>query len=551
MIVPNPEFMNNARDNLSLRQPVRADYGPGHSVVVETHDQPSSTLSTPTFVQGSYPCEVDITTANETLVNNGALRQGPIAAPRQYYPALPSPPTDDLLQEYFSQPRSTSVMNPALFDPNYRPLSSFLRPIIPVSEHDRPILNHFVDNVLRLAFPILEVHQQGPERVRAILHSLQTNQPYFHCCLSTAAIHLKTSLNLTGSRIDQDIMRHRYEAVSQLCRTLRDDVDHEQILDATLAMIFFQRAVGSPDDNMPDIPWKKHFQPVTNIVDRLELMATNPYTGPAFNTSLTSWIDIFGATMLGRMPHFANEYRAKHLNGTSSGLKELMGCEDRIMYLVSEIACLDSLKVEGRIEDADLRHHIAALSAQLEHSGPVDQALESPYSPTGFIRPEQLTKNMSALFRTAARIYLNSLTPGFDRNQLNTISLVSAAAEILQFIPTGAYGFDLSLVWPLLITGAFSVQSSSFRGILDKRVKALGELAEFGSFSRMYGLLQEVWKLGDDPTSPRSSDSDSCLPSPGLRREVPFSPCIGAPIRKQQVHWRDVMRRNDWHYLLI
>lgn len=546
--------MNRARESLSLRQPVRVDFDPRGSGDPGTYDPLSSSLPTPPLAQGPYPYVVNVTDEYETLVNNAPATQGPTAALSQQQghapPATPLP--DNLIHEYFNQPRSTSVMNPVLFEPNYRPLSSFLRPMVPVADADRPLLNHFVDNVLRLAFPVLEVHPQGPESVRSILSSLQTSQPYYHSCLCIAAIHRKTSLNLTGDMIDQDIMRHRTEAISRLTQAIRDGVNHEKTLNAALAMIFFHCTVGSPEDEeLSCIPWNWHFQAVTNNMDRLGLMATNSSAEPALNTSLTAWIDIFGATMLGRMPLYSNEYRTKYLGGTSSGLKELMGCDDRVMYLISEIACLDALKIEGRVDDIDVCRHVAALTAQLEHTEPVDQTLESPFSPIGTIRPGQLTKNISALFRVAARIYLNSLMPGFDQNQLSTISLVSAAAEILQFIPAGPDGFDLSLVWPLLITGAFSVQSSSFRGILYERVKALGELSECGNFSRMYGLLQKVWKLTDDPIDPRAIDPDSRLPSPRLRRDIPYSPCIGTPIRKQQVHWRDVMRRNGWDYLLI
>lgn len=520
-------------------------------MIPEPCDPSSSNLPTPPLVQGHYPYEVNVIDEHETLVHKASAGQGPPAAltKQQHYP---TPLPDALIKEYFSQPRSTSVMNPVLFKPGYRPLSSFVSSTIPVTEHDRRNLSHFVDNVLRVAFPILEVHPQGPDRVRTVLRSLQTNPPYFHSCLCIAAIHRKTALNLTGGVVEQDIMRHRTAAIEHLAQAIKNNVNHEQTLDAALAMIFFHCSAGTPEDEeLSYIPWHWHFQAVMNNMDRLGLMETTSCIEPAFNTSLTSWIDIFGATMLGRMPLYANEYRAKYLSGTSSGLKELMGCDDRIMYLISEIACLDSLKVGGRIEDFDICRHVSALNAQIAHTEPINQTLESPYFPTGSINPKQLTKNVSALFRVAARIYLHSLMPGFDQNQLSTISLVSAAAEILQFIPTGSDGFDLSLVWPLLITGAFSVQSSSFRGILHDRVKTLGDLAENGNFNRMYGLLQKVWKLSDDPAGTLTADTDSSLPSPNLRRDVPFSPCIGPLIKKQQVHWRDVMRRNNWSYLLI
>ena len=138
-------------------------------------------------------------------------------------------------------------------------------------------------------------------------------------------------------------MRHRYATVSELCTALNNDTDHVKILEATLGMIFFQCSVGGVDDGLPDIPWHQHFVAATSLVKKLEL----PYAlvhdnsaqlHPPFNMTLTSWIDILGATMLGRAPQFANTYRDKHLSASTSGLCELMGCEDRMMYLISEIA---------------------------------------------------------------------------------------------------------------------------------------------------------------------------------------------------------------------
>jgi hypothetical protein len=483
--------------------------------------------------------------------------------PPQLHATLPTFPADEWLQEEcFDGAREYAGVDPTLCGQGIGQSFDSLHANIPVDDYDRPLLDHFVQNVLRMIFPILEAHQQGSARARAVLQSLETNKSYFHCCLSVAAIHLKTSSGLTGEQIDHDIMRHRYEAISELCQALNKDSDHEHILDATLAMIFFHCSVGAPDDYLPDIPWSDHFQAVTNLVSKLGLTnAMEPSGGalmtPPFSMSLTSWIDILGSTMLGRTPHFAHSYRTKHLSGTSSGLRELMGCDDRVMYLISEIACLESLKNEGRVDSITVCTHVSALGNQLEYTEAGNQVLESPYSQTGAIRPDVLTKNMTIMYRLAARIYLCSLVPGADRKQSSTRNLVAAMADTLSYIPAGPCGFDRSLVWPLLIGGAFSTPSSSFREVLVDRISAMGDLADFGSFGRMFQLLNEYWRLTDDPVdmplakdeivsepafqaTESSSDISPPLPSPGMRE-----------IKKQQVHWRDIMNRNGWRYLLI
>lgn len=542
---------------------------------VETYDQFASHAQTPAFHPSVYPpqyapYEIDVRTERQTFVNDVPLRQDTSVStfsamgPPQLHHTLPKFHGDEWLQEEcFNRAEPYCSEGSSIIPQTIGPSLSYLpTATVPVDEHDRPLLDHFVENVLRMIFPILEIHQLGPARAKAILNSLETNKSYLHCCLSVSSIHLKSSMGLSADQIDHDIMRHRYEAISQLCQALNRDTEHEQVLDATLAMIFFHCQVGAPDDCLPDIPWNAHFQAVSNLVDRLELpisetRSTDPGAATPFNMSLTSWIDILGSTMLGRTPQFAHTYRSKHLSGSSSGLRELMGCDDRILYLISEIACLDSLKTEGRVDELSVCHHVSALGAQLEFTEPADQTLEHPYSPTGAIQPDVLTKTMSSLFRIAARIYLCSLVPGFDNNQPSVVNLVSAFTDALQYIPAGPFGFDRSLVWPLLIAGAFATPTSAFRGVLAERAAALGEIGDFGGFSRMYCVLQEVWRLSDDPEAPIIVISEAgsyCPQESGVKQETSSADPAASgmrSIKKQSVHWRDIMHRNGWQYLLI
>lgn len=534
-------------------------------------------FATPGFVPISYghyytPYEVDVKTERQTFVNDVPLRHDSSIStfsamgPPQLHATLPTFPAEEWFQEeYFDSSRDYAPMDPALAGQGVGQSYASLHANIPVDDYDRPLLNHFVENVLRMIFPILEAHQRGSARARAVLQSLETNKSYFHCCLSVAAIHLKTTSGLNGEQIDHDIMRHRYEAISQLCQALNSDSDHEQILDATLAMIFFHCSVGAPDDYLPDIPWSDHFQAVSNLVTKLDLTnmmvpCGNGYMLPPFSMSLTSWIDILGSTMLGKTPQFAHSYRNKHLSGASSGLRELMGCDDRVMYLISEIACLESLKNEGRIDSITVCTHVSALGRQLEYTEPANSALESPYSATtGAIRPEVLTNNMTALFRLAARVYLCSLVPGTDRNHSSICNLIDAIADTLSYIPAGPGGFDRSLVWPILIAGAYSLPSSSFRQVLADRVIAMEDLADLGSFGRMYQLLNEFWRLTDDfvesPTTKHDPLSKTTYDATDARADTTLSQPLLSPgmreIKKQQVHWRDIMNRNGWRYLLI
>jgi C6 transcription factor Pro1 len=517
-----------------------------------------------------YPYEVDIKTERQMFVNDIPTRRDSSIStfstfqPPAPHAALPAfPGSDGWVQHDYFETRRDSWSGEEGLDFNFFDFSHGIVPhtsqqaLIPVDDCDRRLLDHFVENVLRLIFPILEVNQHGSVKAEVILPALESNKCYLHCCLSIAAIHLKATEGLQSEQVDNDIMRHRYETVSELCKALNRDTDHLQILEATLGMIFFQCSVGRPDDCLPDIPWHQHFQAATSLVHKLELpriMEEMPATGvhPPFNMTLTSWIDILGSTMLGRSPQFANTYRTKHLTGSTSGLCELMGCEDRVMYLLSEIACLDALKIEKRVDEISLCTHITCLAQQLDATESHNEALVNPFSSTGAIRPRQLSKNMTAVFRIAARVYLCSLVPDYNRYQQSTINLIARLAEVLHFIPSGPDGFDRSLVWPLLICGSYSIPTSPFRRVFAERIERLGEHAEFGSFGRMVRLLGEVWRRADDTVLPTSA---TCEPTPTSATSVGATGNARSNSNNnksiQNVHWRDVMQQNGWDFLLI
>jgi hypothetical protein len=239
--------------------------------------------------------------------------------------------------------------------------------------------------------------------------------------------------------------------------------------------------------------------------------------------TLASWIDILGATMVGRTPQFADTYREKLIADSPSGLAELMGCDDRIMYLISEIACLEALKLE-KMDEVQLCTHIKLLGDQISLSEPPPGTVANAYSATGAIRPKQLNRNMTAVFRLAARLYLCSLVPDFDRTQGSIANLVTALSDAMEYIPAGPDGFDRSLVWPLLVAGSVSLPNSSFRTMFAERTSRLGEASNFGSFGRIKELLKDVWSMNDGALAKGD---------------------------KQSVHWRDAMRQKGWDFLLI
>lgn len=480
------------------------------------------------------PYEVDIKTERQMYVNDVPTRKDSSTSTFSTYE--PPPVTSSMVpfhheawvdQGIFEDTDVFGAEESLNFDFGYDlPLNTQHSVRIDVEDCDRHLLDHFIDHVLRLIFPILELNQPGLAESDIILPALQSNKCYLHCCLSIAAIHLKSMQTVSNEQLDNDIIRHRYATVAELCEALQRDTDHQQILEATLGMIFFQCSVGRVDDALPDIPWHQHFQAGTSLVRKLQLphameMVHGPHPQPPFNMTLTSWIDILGATMLGRSPQFADTYREKNMNQSTSGLQELMGCDDKVMYMISEIACLDALKVSGSLDDLALCHHIKSLGEHLDttEQGRPDMIYPTSDADGNAIRPMELSQNITAMFRLAARIYLCGLVPNAVLSGDGPIAgLVARLAGVLQYIPPG---FDRSLIWPLLIGGSMSTPNSPFRHVFADRIACLGEEAEFGSFGRMVRLLQEVWRQSD---------------------------YVG---EGQNVHWRDVMQQKGWDYLLI
>jgi serine/threonine protein kinase len=405
-----------------------------------------------------------------------------------------------------------------------------LSTIIQLDERDQYFLSHFIDNVLRLIFPFLEVNPHALARSDIIVPALESNKSYLHCCLSISALHLRATKKIQGEQINSDITRHRYASISELNKAINRDTAHEEILETVLGMTFFQCSVGQPDEYFLDIPWHQHFHGATSIMHKLTLpehlvaLNSQPYSRRPFSLSFASWIDILGATMLRCTPYFADTYREKLIADAPSGLVQLMGCEDRIMYWISEIACLEALKLD-KLDEIQLCAHIKLLGGQLDLSEPPPGTMENAYdSLTGVIRPRQLSHNITSVFCLAARIYLCSLVPDVDRTDASLANLVEAVTDAMNFIPAGPNGFDRSLVWPLLVTGSLSLPHSPFRKMFADRSTLLGEASELGSFGRIKELLKDVWRINDDALAK------------GDKRGVP---------------WQDTMRQKGWDFLLI
>jgi hypothetical protein len=489
----------------------------------------------PVYPEEWPPYEIDIKTERQMFVDNmPTRRESTTSTFSSYYTPISAQSTAPPFQEEHAwevyDERRESMTEEALNVP-YFDFQKALAPLPQVAaeldETDQALLEHFIAEVLPSVFPVLETSQKGWVFREYVLPALQSNKYYLHCCLSFAAQHYGATTNQRG-QIDEKMRQHLHATISELCAALKRDTDHSSMLEATLGMIIFQCSVGRSGDAGPEIPWHQHFQPASELVQRLELnrLVAQSHDFTSFNMTLTAWIDILGSTIQGRAPKFADAYREKHLSptNTSLGLRELMGCEDRVMYLISEIACLEALKHDG-MDDIDLCQHVHSLGDEIGLTEVGETGPKIPFDANG-VNPKQLSKNMTAAFRLAARIYLCSLVPGFTPSQASCVGLVEKLTRVLEFVPHGTYGFDRSLVWVYLIGGSVSTASSSFRSFFQERLVEMGDLADLGNFGRVATVLREVWSHVDGRLSPGGGEA-------------------------HYVSWRDVMVSKGWDFLLI
>jgi hypothetical protein len=514
--------------------PTIADYTAYNAQMHSSHSQYAP------MYQDFSSYEVDVKTERQMFINDvPTRRESTISTFSTFHPpppeaVLPSFPEDQWATGMYDERRDTlgdESLNMNLFDFCHAPTNA-RQLAIDLDEADSQLLDHFIANVVPTIFPILELSSHNSARTDLVLPALATNVSYLHCCLSISAQHLKATMNLTSEQIDNDIMRHRYATISSLCAALNTDEDHQSILEATLGMIFFPSVVGAPADSLPDIPWHQHFQAAISLVQKLDLpnivtshtLSSTPSQSfqPPFNMTLTAWVDILGATLQGNVPTFADTYRNFHLspNSPSLGLRELMGCDDKILFLISEIACLESLK-NNNMDHIQLCQCVHSVGASIGLTEAGQGQLGSVWSDDGTLRPAMLGRCITQAFTIAARIYLCSLVPGFVPSQESCIGLVERLVQVLEFIPSGPDGFDRSLVWVYLIAGSVASKNSRLRALFEERVLALGASAEVGSFGKLAMLLREVW-----------------------------AQCDGAD-GGAYVSWRDVMQSKGWDFLLI
>lgn len=377
-------------------------------------------------------------------------------------------------------------------------------------ERDGHLFDHFVKQVRPLICPMLQASRYCPTEVDIILSTLKSNRAGMHCCLGISAMHLKATQSFSDALIEADIARHGLVTIAELRDAIKTDATSIGVLQTILLIIFLQCLVGKPGDVFLRLAWNYHFRVAIYLIRQTQPSST-------FTIAMASWIDIIGATMLGTRPEFIEVYHQKRSKGVSSGLAELMGCEDQVMYFIAAIAELEASK--GETFSAQT---LAARTHQLEHE--MDTAKLHCHTLPHVHASTKARTCVTALFRIAARLHLWSLTPIFDRTHERIIGLVDTFSNVMNHMPDDPQGLERSLIWPLLVTGSIALPGSAFREMFASRTQNLGSASEYGSYGKLRVILNEIWLVDDQAF---------------------------AQGRVQRIHWRQVVESKDWDFLAI
>ena len=355
---------------------------------------------------------------------------------------------------------------------------------------DEKLYAHFVTEVLCLSFPVLQAGSNG-ETLNTLLQFFFGVEASRHYCLATSAIHMALGTRIQECEIKQDALRHVQAALFELQKLLRSKQSLVQSVNTVFVVLVLQTLVEIPSAWVDQLPWQVHFHAAIALMQH-----PHPEGQLLLVVTLTIWIDILGATMLGKRPLFGRLYQEYRSMNYDTGLVRLMGCNDVVMYLIAEIAELEAMKLELSEEQSEER--IGNLSRELD-------LMDCTITQGQAYEAASLAEAVTAAFQVAARLYLLSLEPrSWDTGK--AADLVDTVGVVMMCnVPGGADGFDRSIAWPLLMAGSMSKPGSSFRKLYSQKRQLPHWSSNRGALGKVQALLEATWKINDDDRELRTT----------------------------------------------
>ncbi|KAF3938756.1 hypothetical protein ABW19_dt0200371 [Dactylella cylindrospora] len=491
---------------------------------------------------------------------------------------------------------------------------------------DINLANLYLRTIFGVTYRALSDEQVVQYNDALIVPMFKDNKSFLHGCLSSTALHL-TGTNVSEAQrkgLVTEVYRHRQKSLKSLKEQVAhsDDTSQRIKIAATVcALISFEVFSRRTD-------WQVHVKAATDCVILLNWCNVQPtHPGQWFIYSRILWLDILSSVTTGIPPVFSRFFHdwlflPPEVRNRVNRLVVMTGCEDSVLYLISEITCLEHWKFQNpqqlpwhllhpelvrraEILDRELRNltitDLANRSPSSEnqiltfdsvHASPQDDDFETSDSDFGdddvgdldvgsgsdvsldedppqeitevvsnivrrnssinglsshYNKPisvssptdtdggdvfvaestnsliedrETFRKAVTEAFRIMARVYLRIVVYGFDPNDQVQKDLLDEMLAVIDFIPSLYMGYERSIISPLLIVGCLATKPAH-RQIISTRLKKTPQMAKYGNLGNVDKILFEVWN----------------------------TTWVADP--RQAVPWRQIMKKNNWEYLMV
>ncbi|EWC44692.1 hypothetical protein DRE_06588 [Drechslerella stenobrocha 248] len=216
---------------------------------------------------------------------------------------------------------------------------------------DINLANLYLRSIFGVTYRALSDEQVVRYNDALIVPMFKGNKSFLHGCLSSTALHL-TATNVSETQkksLVTEVYRHRQKSLEALKAQVADGAgteEHIKIAATVCALISFDVFSRRTD-------WRVHVKAAIECVVLLNWCHKRPtHPGQWFIFSRILWLDILSALTSGERPAFSDFYRSilflqPEQRNKINGLGEMTGCEDSVLYLISEITCLENWKFEN------------------------------------------------------------------------------------------------------------------------------------------------------------------------------------------------------------
>ncbi|KAA8913762.1 fungal-specific transcription factor domain-containing protein [Sphaerosporella brunnea] len=462
-------------------------------------------------------------------------------------------------------------------------IDAFLTMGIPFdkTEVEVDLLKHYIWDVCSYTYRGLN-SKNLTNLVRSVLiPRCQVNKSFLYGCINGGLSHLASIARARHQPWEVErleVLMAKYKVLTY--KTLREQFASNEPMDQVLATIL---CVLNWEINSAHSEWEIHLKPAVECIQALGYLENPTQTrGSHFQTARVVSLDIMAACTRGVPPLLWQTYH-RFLSKPQPErsrllLKNMMGCADEVMFLLSATLCLEYQFKSGCLSDKQRDHWarkidrqllechparflptVAAVrenrdeemsdtsssassstSSSLEASDSVLQSsslqtsqtsdplnLKSPRNVAAMaVDPSPISRlpheAITAAFVLATRIHLWSMKFGFHPHVELFRSLLDELISVVSTIPSGTMGCDRLIVWPLLVGGSMA-ETHDDRAFFANRVPHLEPHVVMSAAEKIF---REVWRVRDEQQR---------LGKGGV----------------QEVHWRDIMKKIRCEVIMI